>query len=166
MNQTDDRAFIRRFSGIILGLVAVTVIIIVLALSLRDEPDPGANPSQQRFTEERIAPVAAVRTGKEGQAAPAPARAEAAAAAEPTTVSEAAVDGEQVYQTVCMACHAAGVAGAPIPGSEALAQRHADKGAEGLVASVINGLNVMPPRAGRPDLTDEQIRAAVDFMLQ
>jgi cytochrome c5 len=164
MNQTDDRAFIRRFSGIILGLVAVTVIIIVLALSLRDEPDPGANPSQQRFTEERIAPVAAVRTGKEGQAAPA--QAEAAAAAEPTTVSEAAVDGEQVYQTVCMACHAAGVAGAPIPGSEALAQRHADKGAEGLVASVINGLNVMPPRAGRPDLTDEQIRAAVDFMLQ
>jgi cytochrome c5 len=162
MNQTDDRAFIRRFSGIILGLVAVTVIIIVLALSLRDEIDPGANPSQQRFTEERIAPVAAVRTGKEGQAA----QAEAAAAAEPTTDSEAAVDGEQVYQTVCMACHAAGVAGAPIPGSEALAQRHADKGTEGLVASVINGLNVMPPRAGRPDLTDEQIRASVDFMLQ
>jgi cytochrome c5 len=162
MNQTDDRAFIRRFSGIILGLVAVTVIIIVLALNLRDEIDPGANPSQQRFTEERIAPVAAVRTGKEGQAA----QAEAAAAAEPTTDSEAAVDGEQVYQTVCMACHAAGVAGAPIPGSEALAQRHADKGTEGLVASVINGLNVMPPRAGRPDLTDEQIRASVDFMLQ
>jgi cytochrome c5 len=162
MNQTDDRAFIRRFSGIILGLVAVTVIIIVLALSLRDEPDPSANPSQQRFTEERIAPVAAVRTGAEVQAA----QAEAAAAAETTTVSQAAVDGEQVYQTVCMACHAAGVAGAPIPGSETLAQRHADKGTEGLVASVINGLNVMPPRAGRPDLTDEQIRAAVDFMLQ
>ena len=46
------------------------------------------------------------------------------------------------------------------------AQRLADKGEEGLFSSVINGLNVMPPRGGRPDLSDEQIKAAVEFMLQ
>ncbi|MEJ8568161.1 c-type cytochrome [Elongatibacter sediminis] len=163
MNQADDRVFLRRFSGIILGLVAVTVTIIVLAVSVRNEPDPAANPSQQAFIEERLAPVSDVRAGEAGQAA----LAQAAAAAAPAAAEAAGpVDGEQVYQSVCMACHAAGVAGAPIPGSDALAERLAAKGTDGLVSSAINGLNVMPPRGGRPDLTDEQIQAAVDFMLQ
>ena len=174
MNQASDRVFIRRFSGVILGLVGVTVAIIVLALSLRSEPDPTANPSQVRFANERIAPVADVRAGEAGKAALAESAAAAVPAAPPVAAgtqpaaagAAAVVDGKQVYDTVCTVCHAAGVAGAPIPGSDMMAQRHADKGTEGLVASVISGLNVMPPRAGRPDLTDEQIRAAVDFMLQ
>lgn len=163
MNQADDRAFLRRFSGIILGLVGVTVAIIVLALSLRSDPEPGANPSQQRFIEERISPVAAVRAGEQGQAA----LAQATAAAAPATAAEPAgtVDGEQIYQSACMACHAAGVAGAPMPGSDLMAQRLEEKGLDGLVSSVINGLNVMPPRAGRPDLSDEELRAGVEFML-
>lgn len=164
MSQADDRVFIRRFSGIILGLVGVTVVIIVLAVSLRGEPDPGANPSQVRFADERIAPVAAVRAGAEGEAALA--RSAPAAALAPAGESAAADEGQRIYQTVCFACHGTGAAGAPMPGSEAMSQRHAEKGTDGLVASAINGLNVMPPRGGRPDLTDEQIRAAVEFMLQ
>jgi cytochrome c5 len=40
------------------------------------------------------------------------------------------------------------------------------KGMDGLVASAINGLNVMPPRGGRNDLSDEDIRAAVVFMAE
>ncbi len=164
MNQNEDSAFLRKFSGIIIGLMAFTGVIIVLALSLRGEPDPNANPSQVRLAEERIAPVAGVRQGADGQAALAAAQAEAQAA--PTQAESGVVDGNQVYTTVCSACHAAGVAGAPQPGSDLLAQRLADKGIEGLKISVINGLNVMPPRGGRPDLTDEQIQAAIDFMLQ
>ena len=164
MNQQDDSAFIRKFSGIIIGLMAFTGVIIVLALSLRGEPDPNANPSQQRLAEERIAPVTGVREGADGQAALAAAQAEAQAAAAPA--ESGPVDGPSVYNNVCVACHAAGVAGAPQPGSEMLAQRMAEKGLDGLKASVINGLNVMPPRAGRPDLTDEQIQAAIEFMLQ
>ncbi len=164
MNQKDDSAFIRRFSGIIIGLMAFTGVIIILALSLRGEPTTDANPSQVRFAEERVAPVAGVRSGSDGQAALAVAQAETQAAAVPAEA--AAVDGSQVYNTVCMACHAAGVAGAPQIGSDLLAQRFADKGLDGLTNSVINGLNVMPPRGGRPDLSDEQIRATVEFMLQ
>jgi cytochrome c5 len=164
MNQKEDSAFLRQFSGIIVGLMAFTGIIIVLALSLRSEPDPNANPSQQRLAEERIAPLTGVRQGADGQAALAAVQAEAQAAAAPA--ESGAVDGSQVYNSVCMACHAAGVAGAPQPGSDLLAQRLADKGVDGLKSSVINGLNVMPPRGGRPDLTDEQIQAAIEFMLQ
>ena len=164
MNQVSDSTFLRRFSGILIGLMVFTGVIIVLALSFRGGPDSSANPSQQRLADERIAPVTAVRTGAEGEAALAAVQQEAQAAAAPAEAGE--VDGTQVYNTVCMACHAAGVAGAPQPGSDLLAQRLADKGEEGLVNSVINGLNVMPPRGGRPDLSDEQIKAAIEFMLQ
>lgn len=164
MNQKDDSAFIKKFSGIVIGLMVFTGVIIILALSLRGEPDLNANPSQQRLAEERVAPVTGVRVGADGQTALAAAAAEVVAAASPA--ESGPVDGSQVYNTVCMACHAAGVAGAPQPGSDLLTQRFAEKGVEGLEHSVINGLNVMPPRGGRPDLTDAQIRAAVEFMLQ
>jgi len=164
MNQKDDRVFIRKFSGIIIGLIIVTAVIIFLAFSLKTTPDPDANPSQVRLAEERIAPVAGVRVGAEGQAALA--AAEAQATAGPTSSQAATASGEQIYQSVCTACHAAGVAGAPIPGSDAMAQRLADKGHDGLISSAINGLNVMPPKGGRPDLSDDDIRAAVDYMLE
>ena len=168
MAQKDDRAFIRRFSGIIVGLVILTGIIIALAVSFRAEPDPAANPSQQKFAEERIAPVAGVRAGATGQADIAAAAAQAAPppAADAGSAAGTAVDGKQVYDSACIACHAAGVAGAPMPGSEEFAKRLAEKGMDGLLNSAINGLNVMPPRGGRPDLSDESIRAAIEFMQQ
>jgi cytochrome c5 len=46
-----------------------------------------------------------------------------------------------------------------------MGERLAAKGLDGLVESAINGLNAMPPRGGSPSLTDEQIRASVEFML-
>ncbi len=164
MSQNDDRAFIRKFSGIIIGLIVVTAIIIAVAMSLRSAPDSGANPSQQRLAEERIAPVAGVRVGAEGQAELA--AAETQAAATPAGTSTSSMDSQQIYQSVCSACHAAGVAGAPVPGTDAMKQRLADKGLDGLVQSAINGLNVMPPKGGRPDLSDDEIRATVEFMQQ
>jgi len=164
MNQKDDRVFLRKFSGIIIGLIVVTAIIIALAFSMRSAPDPNANPSQLRLAEERIAPVAGVHVGAEGQAALAAAESQAAAT---TLAGQAtAMSGQEIYQAVCSACHAAGVAGAPTPGTEAMAQRLAGKGLDGLVNSAINGLNVMPPKGGRPDLSDDDIRAAVTFMTQ
>ena len=163
MSQQDDRVFLRRFGGVILGLMIFTGLIMALAFSLRSTPDPNANPSQKLLLEERIAPVTGVRTEAAELAAT-----DAAAVAQPPAGSAgtelAPADGEKIYQSVCMACHAAGVAGAPVAGSDAMAERLAAKGADGLFQSAINGLNVMPPRGGRPDLTDEDIRAAIEFM--
>ena len=70
-----------------------------------------------------------------------------------------------IYTSVCAACHTTGVAGAPKPGSPAMADR-AQKGNDALMQTVVNGLNAMPARGGRSDLSDEQLQAAVDFMLQ
>jgi cytochrome c5 len=169
MSQSDDLTFVKKFSSIILGLVGITALIIVLAVSMRRPPDPADNPSQVTLTEERVAPVAGVHAGVQGQAAVA-----AVAAATQATATQAATadstaspaDGKQIYESVCSACHTAGVASAPQPGSDAFKQRMDAKGMDGLVASAINGLNVMPPRGGRTDLSDEDIRAAVAFMAE
>ncbi len=163
MSQSQDRTFIRRFSGIIIGLVLLTVVLIFVARSLQLEPDADSNPNQKALAEQRISPVAGVRAGAQGAAALA--QAKAAAAPAPAQSAAAEVDGKQVYNGLCMSCHDGGVADAPITGSDQMAQRLGEKGFDTLVTNAINGINVMPPRGGNPGLTDEQIRAAVEFML-
>jgi len=162
MNQSKDKAFILKFSGIILGFIVLTVVLVFVARSMQGEPDSDANPSQVFLEEKRIQPVSNVRVGAEGMAALAEAQAVSAPAA---TAGGGEIDGEQVYNGLCQTCHSMGVAGAPIPGSEPMAQRFSEKGLDTLVSSVINGLNVMPPRGGNPALSDDEIRAAVEFML-
>jgi cytochrome c oxidase cbb3-type subunit 3 len=50
-------------------------------------------------------------------------------------------------------------------GSPEMAQR-AEKGLDTLTQSAINGINAMPARGGRADLSDEQVQVAVEFMLK
>jgi cytochrome c5 len=163
MNQTDDRTFMRRFGGIIIGLMLLTVVIIILARSLQDESTDTLNPSHQALAEKRISPVSDVRVGEEGATALAETQTAVAPAAADSGAE--AIDGGQVYNGLCMSCHDAGVAGAPVKGSDDMAQRVSEKGIETVVANAINGINVMPPKGGNPGLSDEQVRAAVEFML-
>ncbi len=72
--------------------------------------------------------------------------------------------GEAVYNAVCTACHAAGVAGAPKTGDKAAWAPRIATGAAALLASVTNGKNAMPPRGGGADLTDAELKAAVDYL--
>ena len=58
-------------------------------------------------------------------------------------VASVARSGEEVYNAACMACHMTGAAGAPVPGTDAWAERVA-KGADVLVANAINGIGIMP----------------------
>ncbi|NNE04201.1 MAG: cytochrome c5 family protein [Xanthomonadales bacterium] len=152
----------KRFSGIIVGLVIVTILIIVIAVGY-DNTDPLANPSRAAKAAERIQPVASVRTEL-----PAPAAQdvviEAPVAGDAVAVAAAEIDGESVYAAVCLACHLSGAAGAPIPGSDAWAERAA-KGLDELTYSAINGIGIMPAKGGRMDLSDDEVRAAVQHML-
>ena len=163
MDHQEDRAFLRQFSAVIAGFMLLTVALIFLARHMQPEPDADANPSQAILKEQRILPVGDVRYGEEG--ATQLAEAQAAAATAPATQEPAVVDGEQVYNGLCKTCHEAGVAGAPIAGSDQFAARLEEKGLDALIHDAINGLNAMPPRGGNPNLTDEQIKAAVEFML-
>ncbi len=89
------------------------------------------------------------------------------AAAEPV---QTVLTGPQVYNAACIACHGGGIAGAPKYGSvEAWAARIA-KGTDVLYEHSINGFNgeagYMPAKGGRTDLSDGEIQAAVDYMIE
>ena len=76
-----------------------------------------------------------------------------------------AADGKAVYDGTCMACHATGVANAPKFGDKAAWAPRIATGNAALVASVKNGKGVMPPKAGNAKLSDEDLAAAVDYMV-
>jgi cytochrome c5 len=74
-------------------------------------------------------------------------------------------DGKRVYETTCSACHATGVAGAPKLGDKAAWAPHLMHGVDHLVQSALKGKDAMPPKGGNPSLSDDEVRAAVEFMV-
>jgi cytochrome c5 len=101
---------------------------------------------------------------KEEVATPAPAP--AAAPAPAPAAAPMAAPGEEVYQKACAACHAEGVAGAPKVGDLEAWKPRLEKGPEALVQSAVNGVGTMPAKGGMADLTDEDVAAAVNFMIE
>jgi len=71
---------------------------------------------------------------------------------------------EQLYQSACLACHSTGAAGAPKIGEPGAWEQRLAKGLSNLVTSAINGIGAMPPRGGS-QFTDDQIQAAVEYIL-
>lgn len=120
------------------------------------------------------APAAAATTA--APAAAAPAAAAPAAPAAPATPVAAAVApaalsadaGKKVFDTTCVACHGAGIAGAPKMGDKAAWAPRIKQGAAVLYAHAIQGFQgkagMMPPKGGAP-VSDDEVKAAVDFMI-
>ena len=84
-----------------------------------------------------------------------------------TEVASAEIPAEvmQVVETTCSACHLVGVGNSPKLGDkDAWGKRLDAKGLDGLAASAIAGIGVMPPRGGS-SLNDEQMKLAVEYIL-
>ena len=113
--------------------------------------------------------------GKQESAAPetsAPAAPEAAAPAATPAPAPAMAEntqGKSVFNKVCAMCHAVGAAGAPIPGDKADWGPRIEQGVDVLYKHALEGFTgskgVMPPRGGAAALTDDELRAAVDHMV-
>lgn len=176
MSKADD-IFWREFGVILLLLVGFSVGMVVIARAIgassMDRIHAGASAVAMR-----IEPVGRVRIGdptrqveaeatEAAMAADTPPAASAAPAG-PAGTALAAVDpGKAVYDSLCLACHAGGIAGAPkLDDNAAWTERIMAKGLDGLVATAIEGLGGMPPRGGNPTLTDEEIRQAIEYMLE
>lgn len=78
--------------------------------------------------------------------------------------------GEKVFKQVCATCHEQGVAGAPKVGDKGAWQPRIDKGMDTLVKHSIEGFQgnqgVMPPKGGVQSLSDEDVSAAVAYMVE
>ena len=94
--------------------------------------------------------------------APAPAAAPAAPAAAENEL------GKSVFGKTCAMCHAAGVAGAPKPGDKADWGPRIAQGKDTLYKHAIEGFTgakgMMPAKGGAANLTDAEVKAAVDYM--
>lgn len=164
---TADDVFMRNFGAVLGFLVIFAFSVYFIADSVGDE-SLAKVVSSKTAVESRIAPVGSVVTeGSAAAAAPAaaaPAPAPAAPAAQ--AVAVAAIDGEAVYKEACAVCHVAGVANAPKLDDKAAWSTRAEAGLDMLVKSALNGKGGMPPKGGRMDLADDNIKAAVEYMLK
>ena len=82
-------------------------------------------------------------------------------------VAEAAAEAfsaEASYNTSCAACHGSGVLGAPKLGSAGDWAARIAAGLDTIYSNAINGKGGMPARGGAA-ITDEQVKAVVDYML-
>ena len=83
----------------------------------------------------------------------------------PTDADEAELrTGEAIYASVCKACHETGVAGAPKTGDKAAWAPRIASGMAAMLKSAANGKGAMPARGGAPDLSDDELKAAVAFL--
>ena len=132
----------------------------------KKEADAAPAPAAQAAAPAAPAPAAAVPAAA-APAAAAPAAAAPAAAAPAPEQKAAAVNpaGEQLYKTVCFACHATGVANAPKFGDKAAWAPYISTGMDAMVKVAMTGKGAMPPKGGAANASEDDIRAAVQFMV-
>jgi cytochrome c5 len=134
----------------VLVLAFVVPIIVIVLLSqlatsgrIFDKDSPSMSPEE---VAKRIKPVADVAVSGGGPGA------------------KALKTGEQVYQTVCTACHASGVAKAPKFRDKRDWGPRIREGQKALVQVALKGEGAMPPRGGASDLSDLEVERAVVYM--
>ena len=140
------------------------IIGLVYYVTSGDKPAAGAV-DPELATAQRIQRVGTVVLGDAATIAAAMAASGAAPAADggAAAAPTAALSGEALYNKACVACHAAGVAGAPKFGDKAAWAPRLALGVDGLTASVIKGKGAMPPKGGSA-ASDAEIKAAVEYM--
>ena len=79
-------------------------------------------------------------------------------------------EGQQVWLGTCKVCHGTGLAGAPFIGNKELWKPRISQGMNTLFSHALNGFtsdvgNTMPARGGNKDLSDDQVKAAVKYMV-
>ena len=163
-----DQKFFDMYSLVIGVLAAVALAILVLAMKMSDLTQgiyTQDTAEYQAAVAKRIAPVGQVYMPGEQHASEAPV---VEAAAEPEPVATA-MTGPQVYNSACLACHSAGVGGAPIVGDVAQWTDRIAQGIDVLTQHAIEGytgsFGYMPAKGGRLDLSDEEVANAVDYMV-
>ena len=162
-----DQALIRTASWGVIGGVVLTLFLILLGninagdVNERQRVDRNTRYGASSGTAERVKAVGQINLASNTTVS--------SATTQVTATATAVIDGKKIYNGMCVACHGAGVAGAPRVGDKGAWAERIDKGASTLYANAINGVQgssgVMPAKGGNPALSDDEIKAVVDYMV-
>jgi cytochrome c5 len=166
VSASHDRKFFDTFMLVLGILLGVTIGLIILARIIAGQTSgahKASDPVYQQEVLSRIGPVARVAVaGQDNSALAAPASDQPAAAA-------ADLPGDAVFNQACVACHGAGIAGAPKFGDKAAWAPRIAQGLDTLHTHALQGFQgkagYMPPKGGRTDLSDQSVLNAVDYMV-
>ena len=159
-------------AALIVGLILLTHFTAGVYSGRERKDDPAMSDAAVK---KRLAPVAQVVVDPNAAPPAAPAQPVQVASVTPATIPPPAApggeakaaggNGKSTYDTVCMACHAAGVAGAPKFGDKAAWAPRIKQGKDTLYNSALHGKGAMPPKGGNASLADDAVKAAVDYMV-
>lgn len=162
-----DQALIRTVSWGAIGGIVLTLFLILLGTI--NASDVNERQRMDRNTRYGASSGATERVKAVGQMHLASNTAASSATTQVAATATAIIDGKKIYNGICVACHGAGVAGAPRVGDKGAWAERIDKGATTLYANAINGVQgssgVMPAKGGNPALSDDEIKAVVDYMV-
>ena len=158
-----DSHFFNNFSLVLGILFAVTLGLFAFARHVGADHQGKQVTTDPRYVasvEERLKPVAAIAVAGQDNTAL------AIKSVGPATAAAALpADGTAAYETACVACHGAGIAGAPKVGDKAAWAPRLAQGIDALTASAIKGKGAMPPKGGAANASDADIKAVVTFMV-
>ena len=154
-------------------VVLLVLFLITLACSKKEEETGPEGTRQETPAEQKSAITGqsqeqsqAKSAGQEEEPKTMPAESTTTEEQSGTGATASGGQGKEIYQQTCSSCHETGVAGAPkIGDTEAWSSRVA-KGEDLMVQNAVNGIGTMPPKGGDPSLSEEQIRAAVNYMIE
>ena len=156
----NDAKFSRLFIIMIIAMIVMTVAIVVIAKfassDVDERLDARSDIENSQSLAERIAPVGSLA-------------ATSSSIATTPVAAPIVLSGAEAYSS-CAACHASGVAGAPLFANKAAWTGRISKGREVLYENAINGFQgnsgYMPAKGGNTALSDESVKAAVDYMIE
>ena len=90
---------------------------------------------------------------------------EAAPADAKQDASSAKVDGKAVFEANCKACHGGTIPGAPVVGKNDDWAPRIKQGKDTVYKHALEGFNTMPAKGGNTSLSDDDVKAAVDYMV-
>lgn len=147
-----DQRVIKSMIIVTLAIALIGVAAFFIAQYVADTSTTARQPGTEdtrAAVQERIQPVGKVAV--------------AGVIAKPVTAKEAR-SGKEIITASCGGCHHSGVAGAPKIGSKRDWEDRVSAGMDALLASVVKGKGIMPPRAGG-DFSDVEIVSAIKVMM-
>lgn len=172
MSEEQDKIFVRNFSLILVGISIVMVLFFLIAQFSGTDDAANAKLRADKVAKMTapIGQVAMTATSSTDSATTATTSTDNQTTAT-TSATAAAHPGADIYSGLCTNCHSMPAMATMIPqtGDASVWNARLEQGIEVLYEHAINGfvgeLGMMPVRGGNLDLTDQQVKDAVDYMV-